>query len=167
MLRTAFWPLLSNSAKCLGKAVFAAIPRGLSPAETWQSPQRLLQRGGEWRILSHTEHRAPRAGPTPRPSMQILKELFLRPPRAACEWTTSRVWEGTRLQGQGTLDGDLEKLEDEKECGRRAKAAASGCPSPPGFVNWVSAPHSSHEAEGTVCTWATSVVKERHTGTFH
>lgn len=132
----AFWPLLSNSTKCLGKAVFVPSPCGLSPAETWQSPQGLLQRRDELRILSHTEY-------TELRSMQILKLLFLRLPRAAWEWTMRWVWEGACLQGQGPLNGDLEKGEE---------AAAA---------------RSSHEAEGTVCTWITSAVKWRHAGTFH
>lgn len=50
-------PILQN---VWGKAVFVPIPHGLSPAEIWQSPRRLMQD-----LLSHTEYMEPRTNPYP------------------------------------------------------------------------------------------------------
>lgn len=39
------------------------------------------------------------------------------------------------------------------------KGCCSGVTDPPRVRDWVSAPRSSHKAEGMVCTWISSVVQ--------
>lgn len=64
MLRTAFWSLLSNSAKCLGKAVFALFPAASPPQRPGRVHRGCCREGvsGESSLTLNTG----RPGPAPR-----------------------------------------------------------------------------------------------------